>query len=89
MKWKQERGKTGMEGEWKNKYIGSKPAFSTSLQWFSLLIIISPAAILCVPKEITMIQQEVSHLSFSGLLARMYKSSSSSSSSQDGSFVFI
>lgn len=48
----------------KNKQTGSNPSFSTLPLWASLLIIISVAAILCVPKEITMIQQEVSHLSF-------------------------
>lgn len=37
---------------------------SSSLRLVSLFIIISDADILGVPKEITMIQQEVSHLSF-------------------------
>lgn len=44
----------------KNKYILS---LYPPPHLAPLLIIISVAGILCVPKEITMIQQEVSHLS--------------------------
>lgn len=51
------RERDGMKN--KNKYILSL----SSPHLAPLLIIISVAAILCVLKEITMIQQEVSHLS--------------------------
>lgn len=66
-KWRNESRKRKRQ-EWKRneKQIDRLYNFSFSTQphWVSLLIIIALAAILCVPKEITLIQQEVSHLSF-------------------------
>lgn len=51
------------EGDWRGRENKLILSFCTLLPSVSLLIIISAAAILCVPKEITMIQREASHLS--------------------------
>lgn len=69
----------------KNKYKGSNP-FILYLTAFAF-IIISVAAILCVPKEITMIQQEVSHLSFMACWPECINPAAAAG--MDGSFVFI